>query len=356
MASSRLLDNDDGEPLAVEAAMMAILATMAVVLISLEWMQTPSAEAAATTSSLTKGGESDETPSWSSLFLPCPKTEPSKYAYEMYCWYYTPVWIGAFGCIVAFQWYESFTARDYLVVCGGLALPFALQPFLYPQGVIGTALPSNPDASRPLLQRYSLKANVWIATYAFIGNYWYTHYFYSVLQAKYTMPSHRINDVPIAMFLATHFYFSTYHAFSNACLRYVVRAHGAGWMRSAMFVYVVVFLSYFTAFMETLTISSFPYYSFEDRDAAYVYGSAFYGIYFLVSFPAFYFFDCHVDDGQEITRGGSTNGGTKYRPLTLWDSFVSSCGYGMIILTSLDFVRLYLGIPLVIGGVAFAQT
>lgn len=41
-------------------------------------------------------------------------------------------------------------------------------------------------------------------------------------------------------------------------------------------------MSYATAFTETLTISSFPYYSFEDRDMAYVVGSAFYGIYFIV--------------------------------------------------------------------------
>ena len=64
---------------------------------------------------------------------------------------------------------------------------------------------------------------------------------------------------------------------------------------------------------------------------------------FLVSFPTCYFFDCHVDDdGQEIKRGGSTTCGTKYRPFTLWDAFVSSCGYGMMIFTTLDFVRLYL--------------
>jgi cycloeucalenol cycloisomerase len=25
--------------------------------------------------------------------------------------------------------------------------------------------------------------------YSHIGNYWYTHYFYTVLRAKYTMPS-----------------------------------------------------------------------------------------------------------------------------------------------------------------------
>ena len=83
-----------------------------------------------------------------------------------------------------------------------------------------------------------------------------------------------------------------------------------------------------------------------------MYGSAFYGTYFLSSFPAFYFFVCLVDDDcQEIKRGGSTKGGTKYRPLTLWDAFVSSCGYGMIILTTLDFVRLYFGIPLLIEDI-----
>ena len=43
--------------------------------------------------------------------------------------------------------------------------------------------------------------------------------------------------------------------------------------------------------METLTISHFPYYDFEDRHMAYTLGSAFYGIYFLVSFPVYYALD-----------------------------------------------------------------
>jgi hypothetical protein len=41
---------------------------------------------------------------------------------------------------------------------------------------------------------------------------------------------------------------------------------------------------------------------------------------------------------------------------TLMDIFVTACGHGMIILILLDFVRLYLGIPLMIDGVAFAVT
>ena len=104
----------------------------------------------------------------------------------------------------------------------------------------------------------------------------------------------------------------------------------------------VFVLSYFTAFMETLTISSFPYYSFEDRNMAYVVGSAFYGIYFLVSFPAFYEFELDIDRDDTHTRSA--------KKLTIWGTIVESCGYGMMIMCLLDFVRLYIGIPLVVGA------
>ena len=150
------------------------------------------------------------------------------------------------------------------------------------------------------------------------------------------MPAHRLNNVPIAMFLATHFYFSTYHFFSNALLRKIVTTYESGMARNTLFVAVIFVFSYFTAFMETLTISSFPYYSFEDRDMAYTVGSAFYGIYFLVSFPGFFVFEQDIENPQAKQN-------------SLLDTIVSSCGHGMIILCLLDFVRLYLGIPLVIG-------
>ena len=228
-------------------------------------------------------------------------------------------------------------------------MPLMLQPLLYPLAsapVVKNKIIINPDIQRPFYKRYSTKATIYLMTYAFIGNYWYTHYFYSVLKAEYTMPSHRLNDVPIAMFLATHFYFCTYHVcVGNGILRYVDKSYQKGWMKTILFWFTILSLSYFTAFMETLTISSFPYYSFEEREMAYTVGSAFYGIYFVVSFPGFYFFDAHIDDGKQ-----------KDRPVTLVDTFTTACGHGMMILLLLDFVRLYLGIPLVIGGVAFATT
>ena len=295
----------------------------------------------------------------SSSFYPDPEKEPSKYAYEMYQTCYSPIWIGIFAIIVIFRLYEKWTAWEYNLYLLLLALPCVLQPILFP-----SAFFHSPDAHRPLLERYSTKANVWLAIYSFIGNYWYTHYFYSVLKASYSMPSTRLNNVPIAMFFATMFYFSSYHVFSNTMLRKIKTTFEAGFKRRLLYISAVIVMSYFTAFMETLTISSFPYYSFEDRDMAYTIGSAFYGIYFLVSFPAFIELDNDIDvvleeeeKEHDMIATSSTmvpsgkSGRRRKVVVTLWDTILQSCGYGMIILCLLDFTRLYLGIPLVVGGV-----
>jgi len=103
----------------------------------------------------------------------------------------------------------------------------------------------------------------------------------------------------------------------------------AGWGRSAFEVALVCVLSYTTAFMESLTICGFPYYRFEDRDTAYTLGSAFYGIYFLVSFPAF----LRLDEDPR-------------RPFTLAQACTEALAAGMAVLCLLDFVRLALGVEL----------
>ncbi|KAI2488676.1 hypothetical protein MHU86_25730 [Fragilaria crotonensis] len=296
--------------------MTAILVTMVAALGGLVTIQTPRKETS------------------ESSFLPDPNKQPSKYAYEMFAFLYTPIWIFLFAIVVVFQLYEDFDAFTYNTFLGVLALPLILQPLLYPSAGF-----NSPDQHRPLWERYSTKANLWIAVYSFIGNYWYTHYFYSVLKAEYTMPATRLNNVPICMFFATHFYFTTYHALSNALLRKVVTTYEAGPSRVILFCSVVLVFSYFTAFMETLSISSFPYYSFEDRDMAYTVGSAFYGIYFFVSFPGFYTFDDDIDAKDDAGK----------RLVTVWDTFVSVCGHGMMILTLLDLVRLYVDVPLIVG-------
>jgi cycloeucalenol cycloisomerase len=50
-------------------------------------------------------------------------------------------------------------------------------------------------------------------------------------------------------------------------------------------------LGYGLAFMEVWTLENFPYYKQEDKHAMYVYGSIFYMLYFVVSFPLFFRID-----------------------------------------------------------------
>lgn len=272
----------------------------------------------------------------SATFLAHP-SNPMKREFEIWALIYTAIWIGAFGVVVVKQLYEQFTEKEYMRLCVSLSLPYLLQPIIFP-------LPS--ERHLPLFQRYSFKANVWIAIFSFIGNYWYTHYFYTVLQARYTFPAHRLNDVPIALFFATHFYFVTYHTFSNILLRSVESRFVKGWSRTLLFWMVVFCFSYFTAFMETLTISSFPYYSFKDRYMAYTLGSAFYGIYFIVSFPVFYRLDEHLVGAP----GKKDSTGTPY---TVFQTVMEVLGTSMLVLCLLDFCRIYCGIELKISGVAY---
>ncbi|CAM9397803.1 unnamed protein product [Pylaiella littoralis] len=303
-------DND------VATVMIAILASMASALGALLMTLTPK-----------------DSQSSGSTWLACAKTNPAKRAWEVFNLGYGVFWVGCFAAIIGFSLYEQYDEVSYFVVCFGLCLPIGAFPLL-------NVHPS--EAGLPIGQRYGVRANLWIAIYSFIGNYWYTHYFYSVLGAKYTLPSWRLNDVPIPMIGATIFYFSLYHALSNMAIRKVVTSFEANTARTVTLVVLVGVMSYAVAFTETLTISGFPYYTFEDRDMAYVVGSAFYGIYFIVSFPMFYAFDerPQQEDKAISVRAAAAAAGSAEG---LWGAAVNALGASMLILCLLDFVRLAVG-------------
>eukprot|EP00884_Botryococcus_braunii_P004628 jgi/Botrbrau1/14166/Bobra.182_3s0104.3 len=162
----------------------------------------------------------------------------------------------ALGVLVPFQLYEGLGEWGYMAVglCAGLpcfVLPLLLDP--------------KADRQKPFLQKYWVKANLWIAIFSFIGNYFWTHYFYQLLGAQYTFPAHNLNGVPIALYFMTHAYFCFYHTLSNVLIRRTLRAtetygkHVQGLAAAAL----VFCLAYATAFMETLTIAHFPYYTFK---------------------------------------------------------------------------------------------
>ncbi|KAI8471701.1 MAG: hypothetical protein J3K34DRAFT_416495 [Monoraphidium minutum] len=206
---------------------------------------------------------------------------PSKRWAEVFYLAYSPFWILWALCIlVPFQLYEYLDEWGYMVVGLAAALPCVLVP---------PFLPNKADEGRPWHDRFWVKANLWTFIFGYIGNYFWTHYFFNLLGAAYTFPSFKLNQIPIPMYLMTHAYFLFYHAVSNVLLRRVEN-HMAGaslGARKLARCLAVFLLSYATAYAETLTIAHFPYYTFVDRSKMYSVGSLFYAIYFFVSFPMF---------------------------------------------------------------------
>lgn len=240
-------------------------------------------------------------------------------ATELWMLRYAAFWVGCFALIVGSGAYEGFGPRAYLLVCAGLAAPLLLQPILAP-GLTG-------EASAPLAQRCSFRANLWLAIFSFVGNYFYTHYFTRVLGAEYTMPSWDLNGVPLPMYFATHFYFSLYHTLAGLALRRVRSAYAPSAGRAAFVGAVVCVMAYATALTETVTISGFPCWRFDDWESAVTVASGYYALYFVVSYPMY----------SRLERVGAGGHSTE-RVVT---EALATC---MAVLLLLDFVRLALGV------------
>ncbi|KAL6759528.1 cyclopropyl isomerase-like protein [Haematococcus lacustris] len=248
---------------------------------------------------------------------------PGKRWTEVFFLLYSPFWIvWALCIIVPFQLYEHAGDWGYMLIGTAAAAPCVILPVL---------LQSKEDAEKAWHQRYWVKANVWIAIFSFIGNYFWTHYFYVLLGASYTFKSFRLNDVPICLYLMTHAYFCFYHALANVCIRRVghlfAGSHSA--VKTLAKAALVLGLSYATAYGETLTIAHFPYYTFVDHAAMYRTGSLFYALYFCVSFPMFFRIDEAVGAGSQRWSLAAC----------VWDSLAA----GMLVTLLLDFWRLGVG-------------
>jgi cycloeucalenol cycloisomerase len=242
-------------------------------------------------------------------------TEAKKWT-EMFFIKYSVIWISWFGIVVLSGIWETFGPNDYMIVGLCMAIPCFLLPFIrsniiitnntikylpnFLQYLINILLPLMPEEelSRPVYKQFWVKSNAWIAILSFIGNYFWTHYFYRLLRATYTFSAHRINFVPIAMFLCTHAYFCTYHTLTTLVLRrwyssatYYLLGEKLKLVISAGLIFA---LALFTALTEAVTIQNFPYYHIEDREWFYSVGSIVYSIYFIVSFPAYYLLDENV--------------------------------------------------------------
>ncbi|KAK4774909.1 hypothetical protein SAY86_009844 [Trapa natans] len=184
------------------------------------------------------------------------------------------------------------------------------------------------DRTMSWKDRYWVKASIWIIIFSYVGNYFWTHYFFTVLGAAYTFPSWKMNNVPHATFLLTHVCFLFYHVSSNMTLRRLRHsiAHMPKRVQWTFEAAWILALSYFIAYLETLAISNFPYYSFVDRSSMYTVGSLFYAIYFFVSFPMFLRIDEKVGSPWDLPRVA-----------------IDALGAAMLVTIILDLWRIFLG-------------
>ncbi|KAM1185991.1 hypothetical protein ACFX2G_015542 [Malus domestica] len=270
----------------------------------------------------------EEPDCYSSLWL---APNPSKRWGELFFLLYTPFWLTlCLGIVVPFKLYESFTELEYLLI----GLVSAVPAFLLPMLFVGKA-----DSSLAWKDRYWVKASVflvvflflasvWIIIFSYVGNYFWTHYFFTVLGASYTFPSWKMNNVPHTTFLLTHVCFLFYHVTSNITLRRL-RHFTAAWPEQVQWVaeaaWILAF-SYFIAYLETVAISNFPYYQFVDRASMYTVGSLFYAIYFIVSFPMFLRIDEKPGDPWDLPRAA-----------------IDALGAAMLVTIILDLWRIFLG-------------
>ena len=233
---------------------------------------------------------------------------------------YSPIWMAFMGLTMLAGWVHTWEDPGFLFQACVIALPLFFYPLLFRKENV------------PLCETYWFKANVYIFSFGFFGNYFGSEYFFDVLGMVYNYPTIDLNldaalvgsgeqKVPVIMYLLTHAYFMTYHTSAVVVLRRI-RTSGLPFMVLLFPVFVFV-IGYFWAWMETKAMANpmiAEQFYYKDMDRMLAYGSAFYAIYFIASFPVFYFLDENRD-----------------RPWNIWVVLAASFSASMLTLYLLDF-------------------
>lgn len=195
------------------------------------------------------------------------------------------------------------------------------------------------------------KYNVYMAVWVFLATYFHTEYFFELLHMRYRFPEVTLyldaalvgpaeatageawKKVPIGMYLNTMAFFIVYHAAAVVCMRRVWTMTTA-WtppVRRAAWVAIVLAAALFFAWAETFfyflqsEVATNVWY--EDRGAMLRYGSFFYAMYFVVSFPNLYRLDEEPGDAPwSLSRVVIEAGFVGVATLTLLDLWANFIG------------------------------
>lgn len=192
------------------------------------------------------------------------------------------------------------------------------------------ASPIDPtEAGLEWYRRVHVRRNAFCAVLVYVGSYFFTHYFYSLLGVRYSVPvdGWELNGVPICMYLLAHPYFVSYHVLASIALRRARASYGPMGELAA-----VPALSYFTAVLETWSIEAFPHYNYPDRDAMLKLGSLFYALFFVVSYPMY----ARIDGAATAMMPTTPRWG-------LWRTVCHGLATSMLIFIGMDLWRLAVG-------------
>ena len=242
---------------------------------------------------------------------------------------YTPVWMALMALMMFTGWAGTWGNAALLAHSLVVALPVLLIPAF---------LARRHPSHLPWHQRYWFKANVYLAIFSFIGNYFGSAYFFDVLgmaygfghasthlEASLVGSSHQ--RVPLIMYFYTQAYFMTYHVTANIALRQLRRLP-LPWPR-LFFALSVFFVGYAWAWAETKAMANplmTDLFHYAKMDVMLRYGSAIYALYFLTSFPIY----CRMDEDAQ-------------RPWGVWQAAAGALSAGMLTLFLLDVAAGLLG-------------
>ena len=254
---------------------------------------------------------------------------PSKAWGEKFFLAYSPVWMTMMGLVMGLGVTQRVGEWGFMAIAVAVALPLWLVPAL---------IRDERPIGRRWYQTYWFKANLYIAIFNLAANYFGTEYFFDILGMVYDYPMIELNldatlvgsgeqRVPVIMYLLTQVYFITYHTTAVVVLRRIRTSRLP--IGAMLWPVLLVVVGYSWAWMETKMMAN-PWiesqFYYKDMERMLAYGSLFYSLYFIASFPIFY----HLDEGRDTSWS---------LPITA----AAACSAGLIMLFLLDFAAAIFG-------------
>lgn len=274
--------------------------------------------------SVTQAGAAADTarPHWFS-------ENPSKAWGEKFFLIYSPIWMSLIGLVMVLGITDRVGEWGFIAIGLAVALPLVVVPAL---------VRDETSLGRAWYQTYWFKANLYIGIFGFAANYFGSEYFFDILGMVYDYPMIELNldatlvgsgeqRVPIVMYLLTQAYFITYHTTAMVVLRRLRSSRLP--FGTLVWPVLVVVVAYFWAWIETRTMANpliATQFHYKDMDRMLAYGSLFYSLYFVASFPIFY----HLDEKRSTSWSLTMTAG-------------AACTAGLIMLFLLDFAAAIFG-------------